>query len=438
MSGLSTICTTALPAAAIDVVTAPSAPAFSAASCQSGSRQSCIRERTAGRSLVNGSAVASWITQPGSTVRSCAVTSGSSSSGNQQRGVITPRCWFPEELEPLVTAQLRTVLPGCVIQEATADPFTSDLPAVRSRMQLWRDPLWQLAAEKAGALGAVTTSMAAAGSAVVQIVLSPDIGWQRRALIRLDQLAGLPTTNSMLMRIVYWPIGALCSAILPEPIADPIRKPRSHLEPMPPADKAASPGYVAEIRIKAWSATGGQAKHSVQAIASGFRSLDGANGLRPARVWFGRHFDRALAVRSRPGQATSILVADELAQVFHLPCGSANLATAPLALAPMPGLAGNGKVLAVADIGGESISIAQENCRHHIHVLGPTGSGKSTLLLNLALDDIRAGRGVGVIDPKGDLVRSLLERIPESEWDRVILVDPAQRDRPIGINVLAV
>ncbi|MHB8739509.1 MAG: type IV secretory system conjugative DNA transfer family protein [Candidatus Dormibacteria bacterium] len=351
-------------------------------------------------------------------------------------GVITPRCWFPEELEPLVTAQLRTVLPGCVIQEATADPFTSHLPAVRSRMQLWRDPLWPLAAGKAGALGAVTTSMAEAGSAVVQIVLSPDIGWQRRALVRLDQLAGLPTTNSVLMRIVSWPIGALCSAILPEPVADPIRKPRSHLEPMPPADKAASPGYVAEIRIKAWSATRGQAKHSVQAIASGFRSLDGANGLRPARVWFGHHFDRALAARSRPGQATSILVADELAQVFHLPCGSANLATAPLALAPMPGLAGNGKVLAVADIGGESISIAQENCRHHIHVLGPTGSGKSTLLLNLALDDIRAGRGVGVIDPKGDLVRSLLERIPESEWDRVILVDPAQRDRPIGINVL--
>ena len=27
-------------------------------------------------------------------------------------GVITPLCWFPEELEPLVTAQLRTVLPG--------------------------------------------------------------------------------------------------------------------------------------------------------------------------------------------------------------------------------------------------------------------------------------------------------------------------------------
>src|SRR5260370_18856994 len=95
-------------------------------------------------------------------------------------GVITPRCWFPEELEPLVTAQLRTVLPGCVIQEGTADQFSSERPAVRSRMQLWRDPLWPLAAGKAGALGAVATSMAAAGTPVVQILISPGIAWPRR------------------------------------------------------------------------------------------------------------------------------------------------------------------------------------------------------------------------------------------------------------------
>jgi len=47
-----------------------------------------------------------------------------------------------------------------------------------------------------------------------------------------------------------------------------------------------------------------------------------------------------------------------------------------------------------------------------------------------------AGRGIAVVDPKGDLVRDLLERIPESEWERVILIDPALRDRPVGLNVL--
>src|SRR6202040_2572450 len=94
------------------------------------------------------------------------------------------------------------------------------------------------------------------------------------------------------------------------------------------------------------------------------------------------------------------------------------------------------KVLCSAEDSGQGpVSIAQADCRQHIHVLGPTGSGKSTLLLNLALEDINAGRGVGVIDPKGDLVRALLERIPDEASSRLVLIDPTHRDYPIGLNV---
>ena len=350
-------------------------------------------------------------------------------------GVITPRCWFPEELEPLVSSQLRTALAGCVVTEAAPAPIAPGHVA-RARLHLWRDSLFALAEAKGDALAAVANSMVAAPQASLQLVISPDVTWQRRALRQLDQMAGLPSTAGLLNRIVSWPLGALMDAILPAPPAEPSSRPRSHLDPLPPSDKAAQPGYLVEARVRVTAATRGQANRTMQAVTSGFRSLDGANGLRPARVFFGRHFDRTLATRAAPTRATSILIAEELAQLFHLPCGTGNLATAPMALAPIAGLAGQGKVIAVADIGGEPISISQESCRHHLHALGPTGSGKSTLLLNLALDDIRAGRGVGVIDPKGDLVRSLLERIPESEWDRVILVDPAQRQRPIGLNVL--
>jgi hypothetical protein len=69
-------------------------------------------------------------------------------------------------------------------------------------------------------------------------------------------------------------------------------------------------------------------------------------------------------------------------------------------------------------------------------VTGPTGSGKSTLLLNLVLQDIEAGIGVGVLDPKGDLIHELLERIPSRHAHRLVLIDPATRERPVGINVL--
>jgi len=72
----------------------------------------------------------------------------------------------------------------------------------------------------------------------------------------------------------------------------------------------------------------------------------------------------------------------------------------------------------------------------HLHALGPTGVGKSTLLLNLIVGDIDAGRGVVVIDPKGDLVDAVLARVPERRRDDVVVLDPADAERPVGLNPL--
>ncbi len=41
----------------------------------------------------------------------------------------------------------------------------------------------------------------------------------------------------------------------------------------------------------------------------------------------------------------------------------------------------------------------------HTYVIGLTGQGKSKLLEHLLFQDITRGRGVGLIDPHGDLVR---------------------------------
>jgi hypothetical protein len=72
----------------------------------------------------------------------------------------------------------------------------------------------------------------------------------------------------------------------------------------------------------------------------------------------------------------------------------------------------------------------------HLHVLGPTGTGKSTLLLNLIAQDIAAGRGVVVIEPKGDLVKGVLELIPQSRLNDIVLLDASDDERPVGLNPL--
>ena len=90
---------------------------------------------------------------------------------------------------------------------------------------------------------------------------------------------------------------------------------------------------------------------------------------------------------------------------------------------------------------GRRVMLPVADGRHHFHVLGATGSGKSTLLTNLILDDIAAGRGVAVIDPKGDLITDLLDRIPLGAAGRLMLLDPANagdgRPFTVALNPLA-
>ncbi|MDQ7905977.1 type IV secretion system DNA-binding domain-containing protein [Phytohabitans sp. ZYX-F-186] len=94
------------------------------------------------------------------------------------------------------------------------------------------------------------------------------------------------------------------------------------------------------------------------------------------------------------------------------------------------------KALGVAPIGEPVlIGLSPADARHHLHVPGPTGTGKSTLLLNLALADARAGRGLAVFDPKGDLVRDLLDRLPPGVAGRLVLIDPDERQAPPALNL---
>jgi len=96
-----------------------------------------------------------------------------------------------------------------------------------------------------------------------------------------------------------------------------------------------------------------------------------------------------------------------------------------------------GKVLGDADAGPRRpVALGVADARHHLHVVGATGTGKSTLLTNLILTDAAAGRGVAVLDPKGDLITDVLARLPAAAAGRLVLIDPAETLAPAALNVL--
>jgi hypothetical protein len=97
-----------------------------------------------------------------------------------------------------------------------------------------------------------------------------------------------------------------------------------------------------------------------------------------------------------------------------------------------------GKVIGYANAGPRvRVGISLADCRHHLHLLGPTGTGKTSLLLRMILDDVEAGRGVAAFDPaKGDLIRDLLDVLPADCGDRLVIVDPDETTAPPAINLL--
>lgn len=94
--------------------------------------------------------------------------------------------------------------------------------------------------------------------------------------------------------------------------------------------------------------------------------------------------------------------------------------------------------IGTSDVWGKtsSIGVSVEDRRQHILVTGKTGTGKSTLLKNMIAQDLHTGRGVGVIDPHGDLSLEALGYVPPRRADDVVYFNPSDFEYPIGFNLL--
>lgn len=138
----------------------------------------------------------------------------------------------------------------------------------------------------------------------------------------------------------------------------------------------------------------------------------------------------------------SVLNSDELASIFHFPNKSVETAhifwlNAKRAPAPSQ-IPSEGLFLGKSKYRGveRPIYLSIEDRRRHVYIIGKTGTGKSQLLEEMVMQDIESGKGVGVVDPHGDLIMGILKRIPPSRAEDVIYFDPADTDRPMGLNML--
>lgn len=85
---------------------------------------------------------------------------------------------------------------------------------------------------------------------------------------------------------------------------------------------------------------------------------------------------------------------------------------------------------------GRRVFITPQQRSTHTFVPGRTGTGKTTFLEFLIRQDIRAGNGVCVMDPDGELYNKLVAYCARrgNLQDRVLLVDPNEEAYRVGLN----
>lgn len=139
----------------------------------------------------------------------------------------------------------------------------------------------------------------------------------------------------------------------------------------------------------------------------------------------------------------SVLNTAELATVFHFPSKKVETPHIEWLLAKKApadeSVPSTGLWLGVASYRGIEKDIAMSNIddrRRHMYIIGQTGTGKSKFMDNLALQDIYAGHGLCFIDPHGEEVEWLLQRIPAHRAEDVIYWNPGDFEKPYGFNVL--
>lgn len=148
-------------------------------------------------------------------------------------------------------------------------------------------------------------------------------------------------------------------------------------------------------------------------------------------------------VHRRTHRSGMLLNSEELASLAHLPPASvvSNKLRPKIKKTKQapPIAAGHDLILGENQCNGTAtqVTLSPEQRVKHTYIVGASGTGKSTLLLSLIIQDIQKGRGVGVLDPHGDLIDQILGNIPDNRIDDVILLDPSDEEYPIGFNILS-
>ncbi len=379
--------------------------------------------------------------------------------------------WVPRSLHGYVEGQIYAQYPGVNVTEvkdyAVADKASTGLATASTYLTLNKEdifPIKSFDSFEVDPLAAITSTLSKlTGDAQiwVQIIMKPENDqWRNRAINYITAIrAGRKGFASSLMKNVAGLAGDVLKTAISGTAPESSIDKKVELSPGVEAalkeieTKSAKLGFRTMIRIVAMDVDPVAAQQKLDLVVGSFKQFNttNLNGFSamivkdPKPDTLGRYARREFNL---PGYVLNVA---ELASIYHMPSKTVttpNIVWAgakkgePPATLPLVDEVPAAELtpIGITNFRGneEKFGIKIKDRRRHTYMIGKSGSGKSVLLQNMTLDDINEGRGVAVVDPHGDYVDYIAERIPNDRVDDVVLFDPNDKEYPIAFNILEI
>ncbi|MFH1670508.1 MAG: type IV secretion system DNA-binding domain-containing protein [Patescibacteria group bacterium] len=374
----------------------------------------------------------------------------------------------PRKYAPLIEKQITSFYPDTIIDEVEDYNIFTEKSVVAAQPLLASKPFTavfrtyqQLKSDPFNNITNAFSKLHVTEGAAVQFVLRPaKQGWQKKL-----QKEALSLINPKKKRAKWWnPISWLSVAFGIITTGDELvdikteqatgERVSQMAEEYSKAvdEKAGQPGFHCTVRLIVSADNRARADTLLSTLIAAFGQFNAVRGngfKRPRFVQLKKTVARF--IRRSPRRTFKqlllspkiLLGTTELTSFFHLPNIKYNkvetIKWQNFKIAPSPkDVPSEGIFLGTNTHRGDKTKIFMKNEDRfrHFYIIGQTGTGKSSIIQLMARQDFHDGKGLCVVDPHGSLVEDLLPYIPRERADDVIYFNPADTERPMGLNLL--
>ncbi|HWQ59746.1 MAG TPA: type IV secretory system conjugative DNA transfer family protein [Candidatus Fimivivens sp.] len=384
---------------------------------------------------------------------------------------------MPKRFRDGIEKQIHSFFPDSVIEKASDytifAPGSATAVAVLDLKENFALPLRTYKMMGTDSLDEIATAMSLMDTddegAVVQVVLAPSGGneWRKQG----KEIAQRMQQGKQLKHALESPLSShsafaksIAKAVVKETASqatgnlaspnDPNRpKPEDRTVSLTPEEqelvkaienKSNLPAFRVNIRLLASAKTTERAEQILSHMENAFTQFDysGVNAFRVKKRKKSRQAAFDYIFRNFDDEHAMIMSAEEVSSIFHFPISVTETPKIKWlksgSAAPPINIPKEGLPLGYNEYRGArtDIRLTDDDRRRHLYVIGQTGTGKSYFIEGLAKWDAREKHGFCFIDPHGDAIENILASIPRERADDVIVFDPSDIGRPIGLNML--